>query len=227
MRDGNSIWSSMVTIDIFIKELLYGKMSHWALCICLKNLFDIIDGQGCFSRLLDKTLAQFKYIDLEYNWIGGFVLDADVKTSDKIHFIRFEFTPKWMRQDLKAWWLRCLTMKDNANCIVFKVQVLNTKQASILLIFITIIIIVFFVTVTSLLGPVNDPVSHWIACQLVEGDNQVGYTQSILLTQQLLGRTTVGNTMLVFHWWGLVGQFATGHQLLPPSESLQHNLLSI
>ena len=43
----------------------------------------------------------------------------------------------------------------------------------------------------------------------------VGYTQSTMLPHQLLGKTVAWAIEPAFHRWGLVEQFATGHQHLP------------
>ena len=59
------------------------------------------------------------------------------------------------------------------------------------------------------------PWGQCIACQLFKRGDWVGYTQSTLLPQQLLGRTVAWAIEPAFHWWGLVGQFATGHRHLP------------
>ena len=59
------------------------------------------------------------------------------------------------------------------------------------------------------------PCGQWIVCQLFKRGDWVGYTQSTLLPQQLLGRTIAWAIEPAFHWWGLVGQFATGHRHLP------------
>ena len=58
------------------------------------------------------------------------------------------------------------------------------------------------------------PLDQWIAYQLfkkrwLSGPNPFCYPQ------QLLGRTVAWAIEPAFHWWGLVGQFATGHRHLP------------
>ena len=54
-----------------------------------------------------------------------------------------------------------------------------------------------------------------VASKLFKRGDWVGYTQSTLLPQQLLGRTVAWAFEPALHWRCMVGQSATGHEHLP------------
>ena len=54
-----------------------------------------------------------------------------------------------------------------------------------------------------------------VSCRRHKRGDWVGFTRSTLFPQQLLNRTAAWTIEPDFHWRGLVGQFATGHQHLP------------
>ena len=91
----------------------------------------------------------------------------------------------------------------------------TTTTTIIIIIIIIIFFFFFFFSRCTPFGVWDGPWGQCIACQLFKRGDWVGYTQSTLLPQQLLGRTVAWAIEPAFHWWGLVGQFATGHRHLP------------
>ena len=104
-----------------------------------------------------------------------------------------------------------VTFDDTASIWPFHLSLLPIPIAIIII----IIIIFFFFPRYTPFGVWDWPWGQWIACQLSKRGDWVGYTQSTLLPQKLLGRTVAWAIEPAFHWRGLVGQLATGHWHLP------------